>query len=315
MTGARRLILGLVLSLALFGALSCGDAVPGEQAAHVPTDSAVSAVDDAGRTVQLPRPARRIISLLPATTETLFALGAGDRVVARTVYDQGPEVEHLPSVGGGLDPSLEAMTALRPDLVIAWEAAGDAELRNRLEQLGIPVFAVRTQDTTDILSNIQRLGHLTGRDRVADSLATRIRAGLDSVRASVAGLPRPSVFYAVGINPPMDAGPGTFLAELIEVAGGRLAFADAETDWRRLSPQLSLEEIVRRQPELVIVPVAADADPADVQRQLNRPGWRELEAVQGNGVRMVDRELLSRPGPSIVRAAWALRRAIHGPVQ
>ena len=300
------LISWLYLLIALLTA--CTDAPARTGSAESP-DSPVVATDDAGREVRLSQPARRIVSLLPATTETLVALGAGDRLVARTDYDNAPELQHLPSVGGGLDPSLEALLAHRPDLVIAWEAAGGTPLRHRLETLGIPVFGVRTQDTTDVLANVRRLGQLTGRDRAADALAARIRAGLDSVRVSVEGRPRPTVFYAVNLDPPMDAGPNTFIAQLIEVAGGRLAFSDAGTDSRRLSPQLSLEEIIRRQPEVVILPV--EGNPEAALAALRGPGWRELEAVQCGRVALVDAELLNRPGPRIAEAARALRDAIE----
>lgn len=267
----------------------------------------MSATDDAGRTVRLRHPARRVVSLLPAATETLWALGAGNRLVGRTDFDTEPHLAHLPSVGGGLDPSLEALVALRPELVIAWETAGGAPLRHRLEALGIPVFAVQTQDTAAVFANVERLGHLTGRDRAADSLAARIRAGLDSVRASVAGLPRPSVLYVVGTDPAMTAGPRTFVTQLIGVAGGSTIFPDLEQDW----PQLSLEEIVRRQPEVVIVPVEEETDTAAALSRLDAPGWRELRAVRCGGVRVVDETLLHRPGPRIAESARVLRRAIH----
>src|SRR5690606_20328901 len=112
----------------------------------------------------LAEPARRVISLLPAGTEMLFALGAGETVVGRTRYDVDPHLAHLTSVGGGLDPSLESRVALEPDLVIAFESAGGSGIRPKIERLGIPVFAIRTQDTTDIYRNIERLGTLVGRD-------------------------------------------------------------------------------------------------------------------------------------------------------
>jgi iron complex transport system substrate-binding protein len=266
----------------------------------------VAAVDDAGREVRLPRPAARVVSLLPAVTETLLALGAGETLVARTDYDHDPSVAHLPSVGGGLTPSLEVLAALRPDLVVAWEEAGTARVRPRLEELGISVFALRTQDTTDIFNNIRRLGHLTGRDRSADSVALRVRAGLDSVRASVAGLPEPTVLYVVGIDPPLTAGPNTFISQLIGVAGGRTVFPDLRTDW----PQISLEEVVRRRPDVLILPVGAD-EQASLQRLRTAAGWRDLLAGGHTRVHAVPADLLNRPGTTIVESARLLRAGIH----
>src|SRR5690606_7153648 len=131
-----RVQVGIALALALAGA---GCSPPGDGGDDA-RDS-VSAIDDVGRAVRLEQPARRVISLVPAGTETLFALGAGDRVVGRTRYDVDDAVAHLPSVGGGLDPSLEAIVALAPDLVVAFETASESRIRPRIESLGIPVFA------------------------------------------------------------------------------------------------------------------------------------------------------------------------------
>jgi iron complex transport system substrate-binding protein len=283
-----------------------GGAEIGEPALGVTVDAPVQAVDDAGRTVRLARPARRVVSLLPAATETLLALGGRDLIVARTDYDHDPRVARLPSVGGGLTPSLEVLASLRPDLVIAWEEAGTARVRPRLEELGIPVFALRTQDTTDIFNNIRRLGHLAGRDGAADSVALAVRAGLDSVRASVAGLPEPRVLYVVGIEPPLTAGPNTFISQLIGVAGGRTVFPDVRGDW----PQLSLEEIVRRRPDVLVLPVG-ESEQASLERLRGAAGWRDVLADGRTRVQTVPADVLNRPGPGIVESARLLREAIH----
>lgn len=270
------------------------------------TAGPVEVVDDAGRTVRLPRPARRVVSLLPAGTETLFALGAGDRVVGRTRYDEGPHVDSLPSVGGGLDPSLEALTALRPDLVLAFETAGgSSRLRDRLEALGVPVFAIRTQDTTDVFRTVERLGTLVGRRAAADSVAAALRARLDAVRASVPPGPRPTLVYVVSVDPPMLAGEGTFLHELAGVAGGEpLAVGTG------LWPRVSLEALVRARPDVVVLPVFDDPD-ASVARLREAAGWRELEAVREGRIAVVSADLMNRPGPSIGEAAEVLRDAIR----
>ncbi|HEU0052747.1 MAG TPA: cobalamin-binding protein [Longimicrobium sp.] len=299
----RRAPAGL-LALALLLA-ACGGAKPSDDA-RAAADSAVAATDDAGREIRLARPAARIVSLVPSATETLVALGARETVVGRTDYDEAPEVAAVPSVGGGLDPSLEKLAALRPDLVIGWETVGRPELRDRLEALGIPVFAMATQDTADVFRGIASLGRLTGRGRAADSLAAAVRAELDAVRASVAGKPRPSVFWLVQTDPPMTAGRATFVSELVEVAGGRNAFGDLEALW----PNVSMEEIVRRQPDVLIVPVV-EARTARVEELRALPGWRELRAMREGRARSVDAELVNRPGPSIGKAARAVAEAIH----
>lgn len=300
-SGLRRLPPLFLLFTALLGGCA-GE--PDVQAAAA--EDAVSAVDDAGRTVSLPHPARRVLSLAPSGTETLVALGATDRIVGRTRFDEAPEVAHLPSVGGGLDPSLETLLSLRPELVVAWDADKSPGLRQRLEEMGIAVFVIRTRDTGDVFRNIDRLGTLTGMDREAEALAARIRRELAEVRASVEGRERPSVFYMVWNDPPMTAGPETFIAEVIEVAGGRTVFPDLQADW----PTVSLEEIVRRQPDIVVLPVG-ETGAHSAERLRSAPGWRELRAVREGNVAEIPADLTNRPGPHIGEAARALRDALH----
>lgn len=295
--------LPLLLALAL---AACGDAAPSAQAApDLPADSAVSVTDDAGRVVTLPRPARRVVSLIPSATETLLALGAGDHVVGRTDFDTSPAVAGLPSVGGGLDPSLESLVALRPDVVIGWSEAKNPKIRERLAELGIPLFTVQTTDTTDLFRTVGNLGRLVGRTRAADSLSASLRGELEAVRASVTGLPRPSVFYIVWYDPPMTAGPRTFISQIVEVAGGRTVFPDVQGDW----PTVSVEELVRRQPDVVVLPVGEMKGRLEELRRT--PGWSELRALHEGRVAQLPADLLNRPGPHLGQAARALRDALH----
>jgi iron complex transport system substrate-binding protein len=297
----------LAISLLLAG---CGaDAAPGAEPALDEAGLAeqpVAAVDDSGREVRLPRPARRVVSLVPSGTETIYAMGGVEQLVGRTNYDRAAEVAHLPSGGGGLDPSLEALIALRPELVVAWDADKSPGLRQRLEEMGVAVFAMRTRDTADVFNNIERLGRLVGRDASADALARSIRAELEAVRRSVAGRERPSVLYVVWNDPPMTAGPNTFIAQVIEIAGGRTIFPDLKQDW----PQVAMEEIVRRQPDIVVLPVGDDRVHT-VRRVLDAPGWRELAAVREGRVSYVPTDLMNRPGPFLGEAARAMRDALH----
>jgi iron complex transport system substrate-binding protein len=306
-SAARRLRTTAAAALAVTLA-ACGDRGSGgaRTSAAPAADSAVSLVDDAGRTVTLPRPARRIVALVPSVTETVVALGAADRLVARTDFDHGPAVDRLPSIGGGLDPSVETLVSLRPDLVLGWETNGRPELRDRLTALGIPVFSIKTEDTTDVFRAVRNLGRLTGRADAADSLARSLRSELAAVRASVAGAARPTVFYMAWNDPPLTAGPKTFISQVIEVAGGRNVFADATALW----PTVSIEEIVRRQPEFVVVP-AGEQGASKVDELKRAAGWRELRALrEGRGVR-VPAEVVNQPGPRLGEAARAMRDAIH----
>lgn len=303
------ILVALSLSLWCCSAQPGGD-TPGSggaAAAEATPGGGVTVTDDAGRVVTLPRPADRVISLVPSGTEMVLALAGREHLVGRTRYDNDPELASIPEVGGGLDPSLEAIVALRPDLVLMWEGEGQSPLRGQLAAAGIPAFALQTTDTADVFASMERLGRLLGREATADSVASRVRAQLDSVRRSVEPLPSPRVLYAVGITPPMTAGEHTFVIELLGVAGGSSVFSDIADGW----PTVSLEEIVRRDPDIVLLPVSAD--PATRLSTLRGTvGWRDLPAVRAGRVATVDADLVNRPGPRLGEAAAALARAIHG---
>lgn len=268
--------------------------------------AAIELTDAAGHVVRLAKPARRVISLIPSATETLIALGATPQIVGRTRYDVAPEVAKLPSVGGGLDPSVETIVSLHPDLVIAWESDKRQQIRQQLIAAGIAVFVLRTQDTTDIFRGMANLGRLTGRDSAARAVATSVRGELEVVRRRVAGLSTPTVFYVVYSDPPMTAGPATFIGQLLDLAGGRSIFADLRQNW----PTVAMEEIVRRDPDVVIVPVG-EFKTNTIDRFRGLAGWRELRAVREGRVVTVPADLSSRPGPGIGEAARVLSAAIH----
>lgn len=304
--GAVRSATHILLLASIAGSGCTADSADRPSSAADSAGSALSVIDDAGRTVTLAAPARRVISLIPAQTGVITILAGADVVIARTAWDRQPELQHLPSIGNALTPSVEWLAALRPDLVVAWPDAQSRDVVRRLGDVGIPVYASRVESIAEIRSMIERLGVLLGADARADSLRTALDAQLDSVRAYVADRPRPSVLYLLNADPPMAAGPGTYIDELIEVAGGRNAFGDL----RQLWPQISLEEIVRRQPDVVIRPSEAALD-SPLTGMRDRPGWRELPAVQHGRVHAVDPDFYNRPGASVGAAARRLAELIH----
>jgi iron complex transport system substrate-binding protein len=269
-------------------------------------DSDIALTDGAGRAVQLDQPARRVVSIVPALTEWVIAMGAADHLVARTDYDAHPAVSALPSVGGGLDPSVEWIAARRPDLVVAWPDAPTRSLVSRLETLGVPVYTAPVQTIEEALVAAADLGRLLDTEAAAAAAIARVRAGLDEVARAVADRPRPSVLFLIGLDPLMAAGPGTFLDELLVRAGGRNALEDLRVLW----PNLSLEEVVRRAPDVVVVGSAGTRDAAALLR--TRPGWRDVPAVRAGRVHSVDPDRINRPGPTLDRAAAELARLIHG---
>ena len=293
--GRRRIIAALGMTLS------------GACAQHAPPakGSAIVVVDDAGDTVRLASPAKRIISLIPSATETLIAIHAADRIVGKTRYDVAKEVDSLPSVGGGIDPSIETVISLKPDLVLAWDNDKRRDLRTTLEGAGIQVYSLRTEDTADVYRGIEHLGRLTGHDSDATAVTAGLRATIDSVRRAVAGRPVKRVMFVVYPEPPLTAGPHTFVDELIGVAGGASIFHDADKRW----PNVSMEEIVKRAPDLLIVPQGEFKSNGDQCR--GRTGWRDLAAVKSGAIATVPADLTQRPGPNIGNAVRMLQSAIH----
>jgi iron complex transport system substrate-binding protein len=275
-----------------------------------PSDSAsraseISVIDHAQRLVQLDSPAQRVVSLVPAVTDMIIEVGAAGRLIARTQFDNDPQLASLPSTNNALTPSLEWLTTLQPDLVISWLDQPSRSTVERLVTLGIPVYSARTGSIDDVVRTARDLGRLLGVPRQVDSTVTRLQAGLDSVRASVAGHPPTSILFLIAVQPPMAAGDSTFVGELIRLAGGKNVIADVGALW----PQISVEEIIRRQPDVIVLSHEQRTDVLPALRTM--PGWRELKAVREGRVVRVDPDVFSRPGPSMLMAARQLAEILH----
>jgi iron complex transport system substrate-binding protein len=266
----------------------------------------ITVTDGAGRTITLTEPARRVASMVPAATDWLLAMGVADRIVARTEYDGSPLLRDVPAIGGGLSPSVEWLAARQPDLVIAWADGPARSTVARLESMGIPVYVAPAETIDQALTIAVDLGRLLGVEAAADSVVATVHAGLDGVRNRVRDRPPPSTLFLIGLDPLTGAGPGTFVDELIRVAGGRNLLGDLRHTW----PPISLEEVVRRDPDVIILGSAADPS-LDLLRA--RPGWRSLSAVQAGRVHSVDPIMVNRWGPRLHEAADLLADHIHGP--
>lgn len=270
-----------------------------------PAADTIEVRDDRGRVLRFATPPRRIVSLIPALTELLFAVDAGDRLVGRTRYGDRPAgARSVPSVGEGVRPSLESVMARSPDLVVLYRGVGNRRIPDRLEELGVPVMAVRHDGFEDLERNLERLGRLTGREEEARAVRRRIRCQLAAVARTVAGRPRVPVFYEVWGDPPVTVAGGSYLDSLLTIAGGRNVFGDLDAP----SPTVGLEAILARGPEVI---VRAEGRSGGAPPPAERPGWDALEAVRSGRVRAVDGDLVHRLGPRVGRAAAALATAIH----
>lgn len=275
-------------------------------AASAAAQGEVRVTDDLGRAIRVPDPPVRIVSLVPAVTELLYALGAGDRLVGRSVWDdEPPAVLAVPSVGGALRADPERVLARRPDLVILYAGADNAGSVEQLARLGVPALAIRIDDLEDLDRNVLRLGRLLGREAEATALWDRVERDLASVRAATAGRARVSVYYDVAWPPAITIGAGSYLDDLIAIAGGRNVFGDLAAP----SPRVALEAIVARDPDVILVP-SGDAG-AGAARPSERPGWHAVGAVARGDVKSVDAGLLHRLGPRVGEAARSLAAVLH----
>lgn len=252
-------------------------------------------VDDAGDTLGLDAPARRVVSLIPAATELLFAIGAESVLVGRTRYcDYPPAARAIPDLGDGIKPSIEAVLSRRPDLVVLYNSGQNAAVAGRLRELGIAAFRVNTDALSDVSRVARMLGRLTGRLRGADSVAAVFDTALaHATRPPVAG--RPKVLLLVWEQPPMTIGRGSFLNELLERAGGENLFADVTGS----SGVVSIEAVAARNPDLIFT--TTDGPSAFA----SRPEWQVVPAVREHRFLRVSGSEFNRPSP---RAPAAIRQ-------
>ena len=250
----------------------------------------VQLIDAAGTRHTFEAAPLRIVSLVPSATEALLGMGAADRMVGRTDYDRVPELMGLPSVGGGLQPSLEILVSLDLDLVIRFAGDSDMATAKRLTDLGIAHFAVQPDGIEDVLTTISDLGRIMDASDAADSMLREIRETLDDVAQRVAELPEPRVVYLLGGDPPWVAGPGTYIDELMTLAGGNNVFDDLGP----LYAPVSMEALLARDLDLILL-----------SEGLAPPS---LLAHVRSAVLPASVEI---PGPGLGRAALDIARLIH----
>ena len=264
----------------------------------------------AGATLPSAAEARRIISIIPATTEMLFAMHAGDRLVAVGTYDHfPPEVERLPRVGALLDPDVERIITLRPDLVVLYGTQSD--LRSQLDRAGIPYFPYVHRGLPDVAETIRSLGARVGLAREADTLAAGLERQVADVRTRVANRPRPRTLLVFGREPGSlrdieSSGGVGFLHDMLEAAGGSDVFADI----KQQSVETSTEMVLARAPEVIIELRYAQGR----SRTVDLAAWDALPsvpAVRNHHVYALQGDEFVIPGPRVGVATERLSRTIH----
>jgi len=251
-------------------------------------------------------PAQRVVSLSPSTTEALFAIGAGSALVGRSRYcDYPPEASTIPEVGGFVDPNLEAVLALKPDLVTGARGPGGPEVAERFGAHGIAVYFPETESLSEIDAMVRGLGARTDHVAGAEAAVAAMHAQEDAVKSAVAGRPRVRALLVFGIAPVVVAGPGGFPEEMLEAAG-----ADNVVREGGRYPTLGLEHVMTLDPDVVIDAAMGEGHGAS-RISADAPGWRETRAVRsGHVVTLADEEVL-RPGPRIGQGLRVLARALH----
>ena len=288
--------LALALSSLVIALAACaGDASTGRASSSL-------GVDDFGDTITIGAPPTRIVSLNPATTELLFALGAGSRLVGRTHWDEWPaEALAIPDMGPGVRPNVEAVLAARPDLVVLYASADNRSAATRLRAAGIRTLSLKVDRIEHFERSAAILGRILGDTARARTVADTVRATLDAVAARTSALTRPRVLWPVDVAPVIAIGAGSFLTQLIEIAGGANAYGDMSA----VSPQLSLEDVHARDPDIIL------ANPTLAARIRSEPAWRGLRAVRDGHVLEADEILMGRPSVRMGEAAVALARLLH----
>jgi len=248
----------------------------------------------------------RVVSLSPSTTETLFAIGAGDRVVGRSRYcDWPPEVMKLPEIGGYVDPSFEAILALRPDLVTGARGPAGAAMSERLDARGIATFLPQTESFAQIDTMILGIGDRTGHAKEAKATVDALDARVAGIEKAVAARPRVRVLLVFGLQPISVAGPSSFAEEMIRRAGGTNVVTEGGG-----YPTMGVERVITLDPDVIVNAAIAEAHGHE-RISRDTPGWGHVRAVEQGHVVPVTDESVLRPGPRIGDGLATLARAIH----
>ncbi len=263
----------------------------------------IRVVDDVGRTIVLEKPAQRIISLAPHATELVYIAGGGKQIVAAVDFsDYPPQAKQLPRVGSYEKLDIEAILALQPDLVIAWQSGNPKEEFNHLMQLGLNVFITEASAFEDIADNIRKLGQLLDTQQVANHQADMYLQQLEQLRQDYKGRASVRVFYQVWNDPLFTVNGKHLINRVIELCGGVNVFSDLDV----LAPRISVEAVIERDPDVIVAGLNED-------RHDWLSGWQKwhgMKAVKNGHVYGVNADLIVRQTPRILQGARQVCEAI-----
>lgn len=264
-------------------------------------------IDEDGRKVTVLAEVRRIVSLAPNLTEMMYALGLEDKLVGDTDYcDTPPAAKSKPHVGGPVNPSLEAIVGLHPDLVLATTSINHVETVDALQHLGIAVYTSDPESVEGMLASTWRMADLMGEGEIGAEVVGRLQARLDALKVRLADQPMVHVLFVVQTDPLITIGQNTFIADALKWAGAE-SVVISDQKW----PHLSFEEVVRVQPEyIVLTPDHQESNAAGLADLRARNGWRDLDAVETGHV-IVMSAAVNRPSPGMIDAIEQAARMLH----
>lgn len=300
--------------MVMFSLLLSGMAVPAQtRIAQAAFGSQAAApvsrlfTDEIGRQVEVPAAVQHIVSLAPNLTEIVFALGEGDHLAGDTDFcDYPAEATRKPRVGGPVNPNLEQIVALTPDLILATKAINRRETVEALARIGLPVYVTDPHSVDEMITSVEHIGKVLHAEKTAAPVAEDLRERLSDLDRRIAGAAPRRVLFVVWTDPLISVGRGTFIADAMRRAGAR-SVVDTAAEW----PRVNLEEIVRLQPEFLVFAGAHAGDTQhDVDALRTRPGWRDLDAMR-HGKIVVISDAINRPAPRMVDTIEQLAHALH----
>ena len=260
--------------------------------------------DETGRKVTVPDHPHRVVCLVPSVTDTVFALGLGDDVVAVSDYTTyPPEALKKPSIGSLVKPSIETILSFHPDLVLGTSIPGSTETAAQLQTVGIPVYFVDPHGLAGILQSVTNVGQALNRVPQAAALNASLARRIEAVKARTADKPKPRVLVPVWYDPIVTIGKHAFITEIVEAAGARSVTDDLIPDW----PQISMETVIARSPDALLL---IRGGKISIDMLQNRPGWSSLPVIQAGKVYYVDSGIQD-PSPVAINALEELAREFH----
>lgn len=298
-----KLIFALALVVLAFALFSCSSRR--EVSAPGTTTEMREVWDEAGKRVRLPANPQRIITLAPNLTEIVYAIGAGNRLVGNTTYcDYPPEAKQVAKVGDTLQPNIERIIALRPEVIFISTASQLETFTKQLTERGIAVFVTDPHDLEGVFSSIKTLGDLLGQQEQAERLVGNLRARATAVENAVNPRPAVTVFYQVSPQPLWTAGRRSWITDLIRRAGGKSVTAEVEGEWMRYSD----EAAIASRPEAIIM---ATSDSMNGEKMEVASALQKSPAVLKKRVYGINGDFLSRPGPRLVDGLEQIARVLH----